>query len=293
MASDLAKSQRRAGYVFIAPAYIFYTLFLLTPVIVTIYLSFSHFDFMRGARFTGLTHYLALLKDKRFFQVLQNTFVFTFFAVALNVGVGLLLALALNRVMPKFLLYFYRLAFFLPVIIAPSFVAIVWGFFYLDDLGVINYYLNSIGIADVRWLTSSDVAMISIIVNDVWKNTGFFMVIFIAALQGVPRPILDAATMDGASAWRKFWRITFPYISPVVFFNVVLASIGALQVYESIFILTNGGPGDSTRSVTIYITEKAFGSFDFGYGAAISVVLMTIILIITLFQFAASRWWVK
>jgi len=125
----------------------------------------------------------------------------------------------------------------------------------------------------VHWLTDSHIAMRSIVIMDVWKNTGFFMIIFIAALQGVPKSIIEAAQMDGTPAWRTFLRIILPYISPVVFFAIVYASIGALQVYESIVILTQGGPGDSTRSLSILIVEEGFGSFQIGYAAAISVVM--------------------
>ena len=135
--------------------------------------------------------------------------------------------------------------------------------------------------------------MMSIIIMDIWKNAGFFMVIFIAALQGVPKSIMDAATMDSASYWRRFFRIVLPWISPVVFFAIVYASIGALQVYESIVILTQGGPGDATRSMSIHIVEEAFGSFEIGYGASVSVIMTLVILIITSIQLLASRRWVR
>jgi len=172
--------------------------------------------------------------------------------------------------MPAFLLYLFRLAYFLPVIIAAAFVSIVWGYFYGDDLGVINYYLIRFGITPIHWLTSSRTAMMSIIIMDIWKNAGFFMILFIAALQGVPKTIMDAAIMDGSSYWRRFFRIVLPWISPVVFFAIVYASIGALQVYESIVILTRGGPGDATRSMSIHIVEEAFDSFEIGYAASVS-----------------------
>ena len=134
--------------------------------------------------------------------------------------------------------------------------------------------------------------MMSIVIMDVWKNAGFFMIIFIAALQGVPKTIMDAATMDEPSYWRRFFRIVLPWISPVVFFAIVYASIGALQVYESIVILTGGGPGDDTRSMSIYIVEQAFGSFEVGYAASVAVVLTLVILVLTSLQMLASRRWV-
>jgi multiple sugar transport system permease protein len=135
--------------------------------------------------------------------------------------------------------------------------------------------------------------MYSIVFMDVWKNTGFFMIIFIAALQGVPKALVEAAIMDGTSAWRRFWRITLPWISPVVFFCIVYASIGALQVYESIWIMTKGGPGDATRSMSINIVEEAFGNFQMGYGASVAVVMTVVILIITAVQMLLSRRFVQ
>jgi multiple sugar transport system permease protein len=291
--SDLDAAQARAGYLFLAPAFLLYLLFVLAPVVVTFILSFTYYDPMAGSRWVGLENFQRFFTDDRSLQIFWNTLRFTLFAVCGNICVGMLLALALNRAMPAFLLYLFRLAFFLPVIIAAAFVSIVWGYFYGDDLGVINYYLIRLGFAPIHWLTSSHTAMMSIVIMDVWKNAGFFMIIFIAALQGVPKILIEASIMDGASPFRRFFKITLPQISPVVFFAIVYASIGALQVYESISILTSGGPGDATRSMSIFIVEEAFGSFEIGYAAAISVVMTLVILAITTAQLLASRFWVR
>jgi multiple sugar transport system permease protein len=291
--SDLERAQWRAGYLFVLPSFTLYAVFVLAPVIVTFVLSFTYYDPMGGSRWVGLENFERFFTGDRSLQIFWNTLCFAIFAVAGNVTVGLLLALALNRAMPSFLLYLFRLAYFLPVIIAAAFVSIVWGYFYGDDLGVINYYLIRLGFAPVHWLTSSRTAMMSIVLMDVWKNAGFFMIIFIAALQGVPKAIMDAAIMDEASYWRRFFRLVLPWISPVVFFAIVYASIGALQVYESIVILTQGGPGDATRSMSLYIVEEAFGSFEIGYGASVSVIMTLVILIITSIQLLASRRWVR
>jgi multiple sugar transport system permease protein len=291
--SDLRKAQARAGYAFILPSFALYLLFVLAPVVVTFLLSFSYYDLMEGSHWVGLDNFRRFFTDDRSLQIFWNTLRFTLFAVTGNVCVGMLWALALNRAMPTALLYFFRLAYFLPVIIAAAFVSIVWSQFYGDDLGIINYYVIRLGFPPVHWLTSSRYAMMSIVIMDVWKNAGFFMIIFIAALQGVPKNLLEAALMDGASYWRRFFRIVLPWISPVVFFAIVYASIGALQVYESIAILTQGGPGDSTRSMSILIVEEAFNNFDIGYAAAISVIMTGLILVITAVQLLASRTWVK
>jgi len=291
--SDLRRAQARTGYLFVLPTSVLYLTFVLAPVVLTVILSFAYYDPMLGSRWVGLENFQRFFTDRRSLEILWNTLRFTFFAVTFNVSIGLILALALNRAMPGWLLYFFRLAFFLPVIIAAAFVSIVWSYFFGDDLGVINYFLRLVGLPAVRWLTDASTAMTSIVIMDVWKNTGFFMIIFIAALQGVPKTIMEAAVMDGTPAWRQFFRITLPYISPVVFFCIVYASIGALQVYESIVILTQGGPGDATRSLSILIVEQGFGSFQIGYAAAISVVMTVIILIITAIQQALSRKWVQ
>ncbi len=291
--SGVRRAQARAGYLFILPTSILYATFVLAPVVITAILAFAYYDPMMGSYWVGFDNFTRFFTDRRSLQILWNTLRFALFAVSFNVSVGLLLALALNRAMPGWLLYFFRLAFFLPVIIAAAFVSIVWSYFYADDLGVINYYLRLIGLPAVRWLTDADQAMTSIIIMDVWKNTGFFMVIFIAALQGVPRNILEAAVMDGTPAWRQFFRITLPWISPVVFFCIVYASIGALQVFESIVILTAGGPGDATRSLSILIVEEGFGSYQIGYAASISIVLLALILAITAVQQILSRRWVQ
>ena len=292
-APELKWAEARAGYLFVLPAFLLYTVFVLAPVVVTCILSFSYFDPMLGSRWVGFDNYARFFTDDRSLQIFWNTLRFTLFAVTGNVCVGMLFALALNRKMPAFLLYLFRLAYFLPVIIAAAFVSIVWGYFYGDDLGVINYYLIHLGFTPIHWLTSSHTAMMSIVIMDIWKNAGFFMILFIAALQGVPRNMMDAAIMDTRSYWRRFFRIVLPWISPVVFFAIVYASIGALQVYESIVILTRGGPGDATRSMSIYIVEEAFDNFEIGYAASISVIMTLVILVITSIQLLASRRWVR
>lgn len=281
-----------AGYLFLAPSFLLYAAFVLVPIAVTIWLSFTFYERAAPPVFIGLENYQAVIDSPRFWQILKNTFVFTFFAVLGNVGLGLALALLLNRAMPAALLYFFRLAYFLPVIIAMSFVSIVWSFLYSTDLGVFNYYLQSLGLPRIGWLSDTRFAMASILVMDVWKNTGFSMLVFLAALQSIPPSLIEAARLDGASSWRLFWSIVFPLLSPVVFFNIIIVTVGALQVFESIVILTNGGPGDYTRSIVMLIYHEAFANFDLGYAAAISVVLLILIGAVTAAQFWFSKRWV-
>jgi multiple sugar transport system permease protein len=281
-----------AGYLFIAPSFLLYTAFVLVPMLGTLYLSFTFYDRSGTPEWVGLENYAAAVTSGRFWTIFRNTLVFTLFAVVGNVGLGLALAVLLNRSMPKLLLYLFRLAYFLPVIIAMSFVSIVWSFLYSTDLGVLNYYLQVLGLPRIGWLTDRNWSMASILIMDVWKNTGFSMLVFLAALQSVPTSLLEAARLDGANGWQIFWRIVFPMLSPVVFFNVIIVTVGALQVFESVVILTNGGPGDQTRSIVMLIYHEAFSNFDLGYAAAISVILLGLIGLVTALQFWASRRWV-
>ena len=290
--TEMERAQMRAAYSFILPAYVLYISFVLAPVLLTVVLSFMYYDPQLGSQWVGFDNFTRFFTDDRSIKIFWNTLRFTALAVTGNVSVGLFLAMALNRAMPEWMRYLFRLAFFLPVIIAAAFVSIVWGYFFQDN-GIFNYYLSHLGIQPIHWLTNVNNAMYSIVFMDVWKNTGFFMIIFIAALQGVPKSLMEAAIMDGTPPWRRFWRITLPWISPVVFFCIVYASIGALQVYESIWILTKGGPGDATRSMSINIVEQAFGSFQIGYGASVAVVMTVVILLITAIQMVLSRWLVQ
>lgn len=290
----LGRRDGRAGLLFAAPAYLLFLAFVLIPALVTIYLSFTYYDRLAGGpQWVGLDNYTYMFSDPRVWGIFRNTLVFTVVATSLNVGLGLLLALLLDRQMPRALLYVLRLAYFLPVLTATAFVVPIWQFLYSTDLGIINYYLRALGLDGVGWLTSERLALFSVIIMDVWKNVGFFMVILLAALQGVPRDVLEAARLDGAGPATTFWRIKLPILSPVLFFCLTFASIGALQVFDSTRLLTGGGPGDATRSVAMYMYDAAFGQQDIGSGAAVALVLMLLVASVTAFQFYAARRWVQ
>ena len=248
---------------------------------------------MLGSRWVGFDNFTRFFTNPRSLQIFWNTLRFALFAVTFNVSIGLLLAVALNRAMPGWLLYFFRLAFFLPVIIAAAFVSIVWGYFFADDLGVINYFLRA-GRPAQRALADRQPQR-----HDVDHHHGRLEEHRL--LHGdLHRRAAGRAEehhrggADGRDAGLAQLPAHHPpYISPVVFFAIVYASIGALQVYELIVILTQGGPGDATRSLSILIVEEGFGSFQIGYAAAISVVMTVIILIITAIQQLLSRRWVQ
>jgi multiple sugar transport system permease protein len=282
---SLKQRESRAAWAFLAPAYLIYLLFLLLPLIAALLLSVLEVNRLTlDAEYVGADNFRWIFTDPRFWTTFRNTFYFISLAVVGNVGLGLLLALALDRTMPAFLLYFFRLAYFLPVLVSLAFVSFIWQFLFSFDLGVINYYLRLLGLPAVGWLTDQRVVMLSIVIIDVWKNVGFFIIIFLAALQGVPRYLIEAARIDGASALVTLWRIKLPYIAPVILFCVTFATIGGLQVFDSIKIITNGGPGDATRSVVMYMYSEAFGAGDLGTGAASALTLLVVIAVVVALQ---------
>lgn len=280
------------GYLFILPTYIGFVIFILYPLIESMRISFLDFSILRESEYIGLDNYAAMLSDMRLRTAYINTVVFTLLAVFFNAGIGLLLAVLLNRRLPTLMRNLYRSVFFFPVLVAHTYIAVIWRFLYQQDTGVINYYLGFLGIEAIPWLSHAHWAMAAIIIMDVWKNTGFAMLVFLAGLQSIPHTYYEAAQLDGANERQLFFRITIPLLSPTIFFILVIFMIGALQVFDSIIVLTAGGPGDATRSVVLYIYEIAFRSFDMGYAAAVSMTLFVIILVLTMAQFAISRRWV-
>ncbi|MGH2558555.1 MAG: carbohydrate ABC transporter permease, partial [Thermomicrobiales bacterium] len=251
----LAKQSRRealSGYLFILPTFIGYTAFVVGPLFAAIGLSFTEYDALSSPTYIGFDNYQRLVDDTRLHTVYRNTFVFAIFAVALNIGVGLLLAVLLNRAMPRLVRYLFRASFFFPVLVAHVYIAIIWQHLYQKDLGVINYYLDYVGIGPISWLSDRAWALPSVIIMDVWKNTGFAMLVCLAGLQNIPEVYHEAAALDGAGPWQRFRQITLPLLTPTLFFLTVIFAIGALQVFDSIIVLTQGGPGDATRSIVMY-----------------------------------------
>jgi len=290
-----AKQSRReaiAGYLFILPTFIGYFAFVVGPVFAAVGLSFTDYDALSSPKYNGLANYREIIHDQRLHTVYRNTIYFTVFAVTLNIGIGLLLAVLLNRAMPRVVRYLFRASFFFPVLVAHVYVAIIWGFLFHKELGIINYYLGLPGIAPVPWLVDRHWAMPSVIIMDVWKNTGFAMLICLAGLQNIPEVYHEAAALDGAGNWQRFRHITLPLLTPTLFFLIVIFSIGALQVFDTIIVLTKGGPGDATRSIVMYLREMAFDSFRMGYASAIAMTLLLVIMALTLVQFRLGRRWV-
>ncbi|WP_243230047.1 carbohydrate ABC transporter permease [Microbacterium sp. CIAB417] len=290
--SRAARRETRTAYLFIAPSAIGFIVFLLGPLVAALWFSLTEYDIISPPRFVGLDNYIRLFSDSRLGAVYVNTIIYVVAAVVLINGIGLLLAVLINQHMPRWLTYVFRSVYFFPSLVALAYIAIIWQALFQKDTGIVNYYLGFLGIEPVNWLNSSGMSRTSVIIVDVWRNVGFTMLIFVSALQEVPKELNEAAEIDGAGPITVFRRITVPMISQAIFFNVTITVIGAFQIYESVIVLTNGGPGDSTRSVVMYLAEKAFSDFDIGYASAISMTLFAVILAVTIVQFRVRRAWV-
>jgi multiple sugar transport system permease protein len=221
-----------------------------------------------------------------------NTILFVIGDVLLNMLLGLGLALLLRRKLGGVISYLARLAFFFPVIVSVSSAAAIWIFFLQKDLGVINYYLHLIGLPKIPWLSSSKWSLRSVVLFDVWKNVGFYAMVFLAGLHNIPPQFREAAIVDGANEAQLLRHVTLPLLTPSVFFAVVIALINGFQVFAQSQILTRGGPGDASRTMVMYIYEQGFRYFEMGYASSVAVLLFIVIAALTFLQFRGSRRWV-
>ena len=294
--SSLPASVRRreaiVAYALLSPAIILFLVFIAGPLVGAIVLSFYEWDLLTDAKFVGLDNYRKLLTDETALKAVRNTFVFAFWSLVTHIGLGLLLALMVQRTIPGVLKYLFRTAIFFPVIMSWASVSLIWLFILDPNYGFINYYLDKLGIPTKSWLLMPDTAMPAIIIVDWWKTIGFTFILLLAGLQGVPAHLHEAAKIDGAGAMRRFWDITLPMLSPTLFLTAILTFIGAFQIFEPMYIMTGGGPLDATVSIVMEIYETGFKRFEMGYASAMAIGVFVVILIVTLIQMRLSRYWV-
>jgi multiple sugar transport system permease protein len=290
--STLTRQETIAGYLFITPAFIGLLTFTALPILASFILVFLNYDLLTPPSWAGPDNIFRLFGDTRMFTIYWNTLRLVIGATLLNNVLGLLLAVGVNRAMHWSMRYFLRTSIFFPVLTTTASLAVVWRFLLTQDRGVVNYLLGQIGIDPVPWLSSSSWALVSAIIYDVWKSCGYLMVIYLAGLQGISQTYYEAAEIDGANRWQLFRHITLPLISPTAFFAIVISLIGAFQIFDNVWILTEGGPGDASRVIAMYIYEVAFKRFEMGYAAAVSLTLFAILVVMTSIQFFGARRWV-
>ena len=277
------KGDLLSALLFLSPTLVVFGAFILFPVIFSFYLSFQKWNMFGGSStYVGLDNYISLFKNPDFWLVLKNTLIYTLATVPLNMIFSLLIAYALNKkiIGKKFL----RTALFAPVVISPVAAAVIWRWLYDPNFGLINYFLGFFGIGSINWLNDPSAAMFALIIMGVWKTFGINMILFSAGLQAIPENYYEAALIDGAGPWARFWHVTIPLLAPTLFFIMVMSMIGSFQVFDLVYVLTSGGPLGATKVLVFYIYEYAFKYFQMGYASAASYVLFAILFIFTMLQ---------
>ena len=285
-----ARRDALTGYLFVAPQVLGIVAFVLVPLGLIVYFSLHEWNVLAGTfTFVGADNFERLFTDPKLAPVLQSTAVFSTGLVVLNISLALVLAVMLNRRSRAMVVY--RTIFFSPVVVSLVAWTIVWGFL-LQDNGGINALLATIGIDGPNWLREGPTAMAAVIVVQVFKNVGLNMILFLAALQGVPKEMEEAARIDGANARVLFTRITAPMISPTILLTFIITIVGSLQVFAQVAVLTQGGPGTSTTVLVYYLFQQAFLFGRFGYGSVLAIVLFLIVLVLTVVQWQLRKKWV-
>lgn len=275
---------------FIAPYLIGLLLFWLGPVIASFLISFTDWELVGSPIWVGFQNYKQLFADELFIKSLMNAAYYTILSVPLSMVLSLFLAVAMNQKLKG--IVFYRTAFFLPHISSMVAIALLWKWIYNPQFGLLNYFLNSIGVPGQNWLGNPKLAMPALVVMSVWKGLGYKMMIWLAALQGIPEDLYEAARIDGASKWQQFINITVPLLSPTTFLLLILGLISSFQVFEQTYVMTQGGPAHATYTIVLYIFSNAFQWLRMGYASAMAYILAIIIFVLTIIQMQYQKKWV-
>lgn len=289
---EMSRQMRKnlVAYSFILPNFLGFAIFTLGPVIFAFLLAFLNWDGNNPITFAGLDNFISLFKDSRFKAALWNTISYVIGTVPLTLVCSLALAVVLNQKIKG--RNFFRTVSFFPYVASLVAVAAVWNMIFNPANGPVNMMLNKLGVAANNlpgWAADKHWAMITVILFSVWKSMGYYMVIYLAGLQGISADLYEAAGLDGANGWQKFKNITCPMLSPTTFFVVIMLTINSFKVYDQIYMITQGGPGTSTLVLVYHIYNVAFKNWDLGYASAISMVLFLLVLIVTVIQFRGEK----
>ncbi len=296
--SKLGRRNNLIAYSFLLPNFLGFAVFTLVPVLFSVFLSMMDWNGgpIQNARWAGLGNYAGIFRNFSITKsdlgiTLKNTMLFTLATVPLTIISSLTLAMVLNKAArgAKAL----RAIFFFPYVASLVAICVCWSFM-LMKTGPLNQILAVFGInIGKSWTQSRDFAIWSIIIVSVWRNAGYYMVMYLAGLQGVPTELYEAATMDGASPWQRFWRITFPMLTPTTFFVSIMMVISCFKIYDVVAIMTEGGPGRATKMLVTYIYDLSFNQIKYGLASAVSMVLLVIVLTVTIIQFRGEKKWVN
>lgn len=281
-----------AGYLFLTPAIITFVLFIGGPMILSFVLSFFDYNLIQPPEFIGLKNIRRFLIDPQVKISFINTFKFLLILVPIHCVGGLLLAFMVSCIRNTRMKTIYRSAIYFPTIVTTASVAIVWGYMFATDTGVINYFVRQLGGNNIPWLTDKVVVYVTIALFSFWKFIGTAFLYYFIGLQNIPDVYYEAARIDGAGTFQIFRKITLPLLSSTMFFVIVTNIIGVFQIFEEPFIITNGGPGTATKTVSFYIYEIAFKQVNTGYGCLLAFFVFLVILVVTIVQFIGQKKWV-
>lgn len=267
-------------WLYLVPAFAFFGVFLIFPIFFAFQLSFHRWDGLSpNAMFVGIQNYTRLLTDVVFFRALTNTSLYTAGAVVFQTSIGLLLALLISALSKGRI--FFRTAYFVPVVMSLVVVGLIWSWFLAPHFGLIFKWLTSLGLPTRPWLGDPETALITVLVVHVWKWAGWSMVIYLAGIQSIPADLYEAARVEGANSLQVFWHITLPLLATATVINVVAITIGSFQVFDLIYVMTEGGPGYSSEVMATYIYEKGFRSYSMGYASVLSCALFLVIMVVS------------
>jgi raffinose/stachyose/melibiose transport system permease protein len=282
--------QFRVQSLFLLPALIIFTAFVIYPILASLYYSLTDWDGLApDLHFVGLANFQQLFSDPSVLTDLKNTLVFAAGVMVLQNGLALLFAVFLDGLLRR--LTFLRVLFLIPAMLSSLAIGYIWSYIYTPEFGFLNSFLGRIGLSAWQqdWLGNAHLTLSSLIFTNSWEFMGFGMVIFLAGLQAVPGELYEAANLDGTSGWQRFRHITFPLIAPSVTVNIILTMIGSMKVFDLIFVMTNGGPGDASESLAIRLYKEAFTLNHFGYGTAVGIVMSVLILALSVFNLRFLR----
>jgi len=286
----LARRETIAFYLCISPWLLGFVLFVLWPMVASLFISFTRWDLLSPAKFVGLQNYQKMFtRDPLFWQSLKVTAIYTSAYVPIELVGGLVLALIMNQKL-RFVGVF-RTIYYLPSVLPGVAFVVLWMWILHPDVGLVNTLLSYVGIEGPRWLADPDWALPALLMMSLW-GLGRSMVLYLASLKGIPQHLYEAAAIDGAGAWQSFWKITLPMLTPTIFFNLVLSIISTFQTFTSAFVATDGGPLDATLFYVLYLFRQAFQYFNMGYASALAWVLFVIIFVFTLLIVRSSGRWV-
>ncbi|WP_448523382.1 carbohydrate ABC transporter permease [Pseudothermotoga sp.] len=259
------------------------------PMFYAVWFAFTDYDAISKPSFVGMANFLKVINDRIFWVSLKNTLIYTSTVVPFVSLISFLIALALNE--NSLISRLVRTFYLLPLVTSSVAIAFVWRWIYNPSYGILNNILGFLGFQPVQWLVSPKTALLSLAILGIWGSSSYYILVYLAGLQNIPEELYEAARIDGASTWQQLVHITVPLISPTTFFVVVTCFISAFQVFDPVFLLTNGGPGYCTYTVTFYIYQNGFVWFKMGYGMAMSWILSGLVMIVTMIQFVAQKRW--